>query len=97
MTYKSREEQIAALIHERRMGNEILVPRLVSPVTGFSLPTQQRILEVRTSTPNTASAEAVAEAHLLWDDGHMVEVEISSTGARLLPRRSSRVRNNAKE
>ena len=91
------EEQIAASIHKRRMGNEIPVPRLVSPVTGFSLPTQQRLLEVSTSTPNAASAEAVAGTHLLWDDGHMVEVEISSTGARLPPRRSNRVRNNAKE
>ena len=31
----SHEEQIAASIHKRRMGNEIPVPRLVSPVTGF--------------------------------------------------------------
>ena len=74
--------------------NEITpAPSLVSPIPldPYSPIDRTKLMEVNTSTPEVAYPQGtLAEKHLIWSDGHVTEMVISKTGARIPARRSAR-------
>merc|ERR1712212_87913 len=80
-----------------RLENEHSGPSLVSPITGGLPPLRDRLLEMSTSTPLMDSSEVAASRTLIWNDGHVKEVGISQSGARIPLRRSNRVQNHPKQ
>ena len=92
-TAGSNEEAQAPIPDLVRIENEPSAPKLISPIAGAASSVQKRLQELSTSTPALDSSSVAASRTMIWSDGHVKEVEISQTGARLPTRRSNRTRN----
>merc|ERR1712212_440124 len=98
-TAKSAENSGPSSTGSDESPNEVTnvkVPNIMSPITPLAL--NPKVVESATSTLLVGQCSNVAaESLLLHEDGEMVKMIISKTGARIPVRRSSRTTNNSKK